>query len=62
MREELFSKGQRLWVHSLDAEPRAAVYMGCDDRMYRGAVRAYVVFEDTRRLGEIEIDRLTARE
>lgn len=59
---EPFERDQKLWVHGLDGTSRPAIYVGCDDRLYGGATRAYVVFEDTHRPGQVAIDRITARD
>ncbi len=59
----MFQEGQKLWVEGPDGA-RPAVYVGSAEGMsFLGAPPlAYVVFADTREAGQVELDRLTARE
>jgi hypothetical protein len=59
---DLFAKGQRIWVLGRDGASRPALYVGADARKRSGAVRAHVVFEDTRTPGKAPIERIVARD
>lgn len=76
MSGDLFQKGQKVWVLDRDGASRPALYVGTETQMGglvggevgwwlgagSGAMRAYVVFEDTRTTGQVEIDRIVPRD
>lgn len=63
MKNELFDRGQEVWVNYPDGV-RPAIYVGEGDNatFFGGPPLAYVVFADTREGAEVEMDRVTARE
>jgi hypothetical protein len=62
--EEIFAKGQKLWVHGPDGAQRPAVYVGDGDNatFFGGPPLVYVVFEDTREGAEVELEQVTKRD
>jgi hypothetical protein len=58
-----FEKGDKIWVHT-EGGQRPAIYVGDGDNatFFGGPPLAYVVMEDTEEGGEVELDRITARE
>lgn len=58
-----FTKGEKVWVHTQDGGQRPAIYVGDGDNatFFGGPALAYVVMEDTKEGGEVELDRITAR-
>ena len=58
-----FKKGQKIWVHTQDGGARPAVYVGDGENatFFGGPPLAYVVMVDTEEGGEVELDRITAR-
>ncbi|MBN8869986.1 MAG: hypothetical protein J0H66_08920 [Solirubrobacterales bacterium] len=57
-----FKKGEKVWVHTENGQ-RPAVYVGDGENatFFGGPPLAYVVMEDTDEGGEVELDRITAR-
>jgi hypothetical protein len=59
-----FEKGQRIWVHQGDGSTRPAIFVGEGDNsaFFGGPPLCYVVMEDTRESGEVQLDQVTARD
>ncbi len=60
---EGFEKGQEIWVHNADGSTRPAIFVGEGENatFFGGPPLCYVVMEDTKEGGEVELDRITAR-
>jgi hypothetical protein len=58
-----FKRGDKLWVHGPGGSARPAICVGDGENavFLGGPGLVYVVFEDTREPGEVEIDRVTPR-
>lgn len=59
-----FHQGQRVWVIEADGSQRAAEYVGEGElsAWFGGPPNVFVVFEDTREGGQVEVDRVIARD
>jgi hypothetical protein len=59
-----FHKGQPVWVIGPDGSERPAEYVGEGETSawFGGPPTAIVVFADTREGGQVEIDRIIARD
>jgi hypothetical protein len=59
-----FQKGQPVWVIEADGSQRAAEYVGEGElsAWFGGTPTVFVVFEDTREGGQVEVDRVIARD
>lgn len=59
-----FHEGQKIWVQGSDGSARPAIYVGEGDNatFFGGPPLVYIVFADTREGGEVEMDRVTARD
>jgi hypothetical protein len=64
MEFEGFKEGQKVWVHGEGGSQRPAIYVGEGENstFFGGPPLCYVVMEDTREGGEVELDRVTARD
>ena len=61
---EGFEKGQKIWVHGEGGTQRPAIFVGEGENatFFGGPPLCYVVMEDTKEGGEVELDRVTARD
>ena len=61
---EGFEKGQKIWIHGEGGTQRPAIFMGDGENatFFGGPPQCYVVMEDTKEGGEVELDRITARD
>ena len=59
-----FHKGQPIWVIEPDGSQRAAEYVGEGElsAWFGGTPTVFVVFEDSREGGQVEVDRVIARD
>ena len=59
-----FSEGQKIWVMLDDGTQRPAVYVGEGDNAswFGGPPLAYVVFDDDRSGGEVQMDTVVPRD
>ena len=59
-----FHRGQRVWVIEADGSQRPAEYVGEGElsAWFGGSPTVFVVFEDTREGGQVEVDRVIARD
>jgi hypothetical protein len=59
-----FHKGERVWVMEADGSQRAAEYIGVREvsAWFGGAPAVFVLYEDTRTAGSVEVDRVIPRE
>jgi hypothetical protein len=59
-----FHKGQPVWVIEADGSQRAAEYVGEGElsAWFGGSPTVFVVFDDTREGGQVEVDRVIARD
>jgi len=59
-----FKKGEKVWVHTEGGGRRPAIYVGDGENatFFGGPPLAYILMEDTQEGGEVELDRITARE
>jgi hypothetical protein len=59
-----FHRGDAIWVVEPDGSQRAAEYVGEGElsAWFGGAPTVYVVYEDTREGGAVEVDRVIARD
>ncbi len=62
--DNLFHKGQPVWVISQDGSQRAAEYVGEGETSawFGGPPTVYVVYLDTRAGGAVEVDRVIPRD
>lgn len=60
---EGFEKGQKIWVHNADGSASPAIFVGDGENatFFGGPPLCYVVMEETKEGGEVELDRVTAR-
>lgn len=58
-----FKKGEEVNVHMSDGSVRPAIYVGEGENsvFFGGPPLVYVVMEDTKEPGEVELDRVTSR-
>ncbi len=61
---EGFEKGQKIWIHGEGGTQRPAIFVGDGENatFFGGPPQCYVVMEDTKEGGEVELDRITARD
>jgi hypothetical protein len=59
-----FHKGDAIWVVEPDGSQRAAEYVGEGElsAWFGGAPMVYVVYEDTRQGGSVQVDRVIRRD
>jgi hypothetical protein len=59
-----FHKGDAIWVVEPDGSQRAAEYVGEGElsAWFGGAPTVYVVYEDTRQGGSVQVDRVIRRD
>ena len=59
-----FHRGDAIWVVESDGSQRAAEYVGEGElsAWFGGAPTVYVVYEDTREGGSVEVDRVIPRD
>ena len=59
-----FHRGDAIWVVEPDGSQRAAEYVGEGElsAWFGGAPTVYVVYEDTRQGGSVEVDRVIPRD
>lgn len=64
MEFEGFKKGQKIWIHNADGPPRKGIFVGEGENatFFGGPPLCYVVVEDTKEGGEVQLDRVTARD
>ncbi len=63
MNDELFHKGQKVWLQLPEGQQRPAIYVGEGENatFFGGPPLVYVVLADTREGIEVELDRVVAR-
>ncbi|MFA9401154.1 MAG: hypothetical protein ACERKT_08615 [Acidobacteriota bacterium] len=61
---EGFKKGQKIWIHNADGSARPGIFVGEGENatFFGGPPLCYVVTEDTKESGEVQLDRVTARD
>lgn len=63
MNDDLFKKGQKVWLRLPEGQQRPAIYVGEGENatFFGGPPLVYVVLDDTREGIEVELDRIVAR-